>query len=82
MVEVNVCIGTACHLRGSYNVVQAFQQQIEQNSLHEKVDFKTSFCMRECHGQGVAVSVNGQHYSVEAGKAREFFCSTVLPLAE
>ena len=38
--------------------------------------------MRECHGEGVAVSVNGQHYSVESGKAREFFCSTVLPLAE
>ena len=29
MIEVNVCIGTACHLRGSYNVVQTFQQMIE-----------------------------------------------------
>ena len=82
MVELNVCIGTACHLRGSYNVLQAFQQQIEQLQLHDKIDFKTSFCMRMCQQEGVAVSVNGQSYSVPADRAREFFRTTVLPLTK
>lgn len=82
MVELSVCIGTACHLRGSYNVVQTFQQQIEHAGLHDKIEFKTAFCMRECQCEGVAVSVNGQHYSVTAGQAREFFKTTVLPLVQ
>lgn len=82
MVELNVCIGTACHLRGAYNVLQTFQQQIEQLQLHDKIDFKTSFCMRMCQQEGVAVSVNGQAYSIPADSAREFFRTTVLPLTE
>lgn len=82
MVELNVCIGTACHLRGAYNVLQTFQQQIEQLRLHDKIDFKTSFCMRMCQQEGVAVSVNGQAYSIPADSAREFFRTTVLPLTK
>lgn len=80
MVEINVCIGTACHLRGSYNVVQTFQQQIEHNGLHDKIELKTSFCMGDCQGVGVAVSVNGQHHNIEAVQAGEFFHSVILPL--
>lgn len=82
MVELNVCIGTACHLRGAYNVLQTFQQQMEQLQLHDKIDFKTSFCMRMCQQEGVAVSVNGQAYSIPADSAREFFRTTVLPLTK
>ena len=47
MVEVSVCIGSSCHLKGSYNVIQAFQQMIEENGLHDKVDFKATLCMRQ-----------------------------------
>lgn len=82
MIEVNVCIGTACHLRGSYNVVQTFQQMIEQHRLHDKLDFKTSFCLKECQNEGVAVSVDGKHYSVPSSGAREFFKTTILPLVQ
>ncbi len=82
MVEVSVCIGSSCHLKGSYNVIQVFQQKIEENNLHGKVDFKATFCMRQCSGNGVAVSVNGQPYSVTPDSVREFFKTTILPLAQ
>ena len=39
MVEVSVCIGSSCHLKGSYNVIQAFQQMIEENGLHDKARY-------------------------------------------
>lgn len=79
MTELCVCIGTSCHLRGSYNVIQTFQQLIEDRALHEKIMLKSSFCMRECQGTGVQVSVNGQPYSVEPEAAGTFFKSVVLP---
>lgn len=81
MVELSVCIGSACHLRGSYNVIQVFQQMIEENSLHDKVVLKSAFCMRECDKNGVTVSVNEQTYNVSAESARDFFKSTVMPIA-
>ena len=47
MIELNVCIGSACHIRGSYNVIQTFQQMIEKYKVNDKIDLKSSFCMKE-----------------------------------
>jgi len=77
MTELSVCIGSACHVRGAYNVVQAFQQLIEEKSLHGAVELNTTFCMRECHNPGVAVSVDGQKYNLLPEGAREFFMERV-----
>lgn len=83
MVTLSVCIGSSCHLKGSYNVIQAFQQLIEEHGLgEEKLTFKASFCMKQCQNPGVGVSVNDGVYSVSPEEARAFFRDTVLPLVE
>jgi len=53
MLELSVCIGSSCHLKGSYNIIQLFQQMMEEYALHDKIDFKANFCMKECQGGGV-----------------------------
>lgn len=78
MVEINVCIGTSCHLNGSYNVVQTFQQLIEENSVHDKVEFNALFCMKQCNSKGVSVAVDGEKYRLEPENAREFFETKIL----
>ena len=78
MKELNVCIGSSCHLKGSYNVIQTFQQMIEENSLHDKLDFKASFCMKQCQEKGVAVAFGGKTYSITPESARDFFRNTVM----
>lgn len=78
MLELSVCIGSACHLKGSYNVIQVFQQLIEEKSLHDKIDFKGTFCMKQCQYDGVSVSVGGEFYNITPETARAFFDSTVL----
>lgn len=80
MVELSVCIGSSCHLKGSYNIIQVFQQMIEKNSLHNKVELKATFCLKECQKPGVAVSVNGQGYHIVPEDAQEFFMASVMPL--
>lgn len=79
MVEVKVCVGSACHVRGSYNVLQSLQRLVEEESLHDKVEIKAAFCVRNCQN-GVSVTVNEQVYSVVAEQARAFFKETILPL--
>ena len=32
MMVINVCIGSACHLKGSYNIVSELQEMIEENT--------------------------------------------------
>lgn len=78
-MELSVCIGSSCHLKGAYNVIQVFQQMIEENSLHDKIDFKATFCMKQCQNEGVGVAIDGEKYNVVPEAAREFFQSRVIP---
>lgn len=82
MTEITVCVGSSCHLKGSYNVISTFQQMIEEYALHDKLDFKAAFCMKRCGNEGVAVSVNGVEYDLPPEQARSFFLSTVLEAVE
>lgn len=77
MIELYVCIGSSCHLKGSYNVIQTFQQMIEEYKLHDKIDMKAQFCMKRCQ-QGVSVMFNDTAYSVSSQTARDFFKDTVM----
>lgn len=72
MLELNVCIGSSCHLKGSYNILQSFQQLLEEEGLHDKIDLKAQFCMKQCQN-GVSVSIGETVYSVSPETAREFF---------
>ncbi|MDR1901797.1 MAG: (2Fe-2S) ferredoxin domain-containing protein [Treponema sp.] len=78
MLELCVCIGSSCHIKGSYNVIQTFQQLIEEEALHDKITFKSSFCQKQCQHPGVAVSVDGIIHQVSTEKAKEFFITQVI----
>ncbi len=79
MVEVKVCIGTSCHLRGSYNVMMSFKQLIEHYNLHDKINLAGQCCTGCCQ-DGVSVTVNGKEYGVSPETAGAFFNETILPL--
>lgn len=75
MAEINVCIGTSCHLNGSYNVVQTFQQLIEEYNLHDEIEMNAFFCMKQCNNKGVSVSIDGENFRIESDNAVDFFKS-------
>jgi len=77
-MKLSVCVGSSCHLKGSYNVIQAFQQLVEEESLHDKIEMEAQFCMKQCQ-KGVSASIDGEVFSVSPETAREVFRTTVLP---
>jgi NADH:ubiquinone oxidoreductase subunit E len=78
MINISVCIGSSCHLKGSYNVIQTFQQLIEENRLHDKVTFKATFCIKQCYQSGITVTVDDEKYSITSEGAREFFRDKII----
>ena len=78
MVEVRVCVGTSCHLNGSYNVVQDIQQLIEQHSLHEQLNFEAIFCMKQCRAKGVSIKVDNDEFRIEPNQVKEFFEEKIM----
>lgn len=58
-MEVRVCIGSSCHLRGSYDIINLMKSHIEENNLVDKVNVAAAFCLGKC-GEGVSVKVDEQ----------------------
>lgn len=56
MIDVSVCVGSSCHLKGSYEVIRRLQQLLSENGLGDKVSLSGSFCLGAC-GKGVTVKV-------------------------
>ena len=77
MLKVSVCIGSACHLKGSYSVINAFKQAVEKNDLKDKVEIGGTFCLGRC-GENVSVLVNNENYNVSPENAEQFFNDVVL----
>ncbi|MFT9495351.1 (2Fe-2S) ferredoxin domain-containing protein [Anaerosolibacter sp.] len=57
MTTIQVCIGSACHLKGSYQVINKLQVLVEEKELGEQIIIKAAFCLGECT-KAVSVKVN------------------------
>ena len=78
MLNITVCIGSSCHIKGSRKVVEQLQELIAAHDLGEKVELGGTFCMGKCQ-QGVCVTVNDTFHSVTPDTVEEFFKTVVLP---
>ncbi len=54
---IQVCIGSACHVYGAYEVVERLKTLVEENKANIEIELKSSFCMGNC-GNGVNVMVD------------------------
>lgn len=80
-MEITVCIGSSCHLKGAPMVVERLQLLIEAHELAENVVLRGSFCLNRCQS-GVCVLVNGKAYSLTPENTERFFLETILPNCE
>ncbi len=48
MKTINVCVGSACHLKGAYQVVNRLQKIVEEKKLEETFVIKAAFCLGHC----------------------------------
>ena len=70
---IEICIGSACHLKGSYSVIQEMKRLIKEHQLEETIELKSSFCLGSC-GSGVSIRINGEDiYSIQADEVDSFF---------
>ena len=80
-MNLTICIGSSCHLKGSKKVAQLFEQLIDEKNLRSKVNFYATFCMGNCQN-GISVSIDDQVFSVTPETARQFFEQEVLSRVE
>lgn len=58
-MNIYVCVGSSCHLRGSYNIISLMKECIANCGLSEEVKLSASFCLGKCT-DGVSIKINDQ----------------------
>ena len=51
-VEITVCVGSSCHVRGSRDMLKRFAEIIKAENREGEVALVGSFCMERC-GEGM-----------------------------
>lgn len=78
MKNIYVCVGSACHLKGSYNIIDKLQELINDNKVMDSVLIKAAFCLGQCT-RGVCVRVDdGPVLSVNEDNLEDFFREYVM----
>ncbi len=72
MKEIKICIGSACHVRGAYQVVNRFKEIVAERGLEDEVELMGTFCLDAC-SDGVAVSANDHIYHVKPDGVEALF---------
>ncbi|MEE0433969.1 MAG: (2Fe-2S) ferredoxin domain-containing protein [Peptococcaceae bacterium] len=59
--EIKICMGSACHIKGAPDLVQAFQQELQKRGVENEVSLMGCFCKKRCL-EGINVEVNNVTY--------------------
>ena len=78
-MKVSICIGSACHLKGSRDVIREMQQLIAEHDLVGKVNLTGAFCSGNCE-KGVCVTIDDEEeiYTVSPDTVQAFFDEEIL----
>lgn len=59
-MEILICVGSSCHLKGSYDVINLFKDAVKKNDLEDKVTLRGTFCLGKCASLGVTIKVDNE----------------------
>lgn len=78
-LEVRVCVGSSCHIRGGTKTLRALEALILDANLGSRVELRADLCLDNCL-QAPNVVVGGEvHGGVTPDKAEAFFNEHILP---
>ena len=78
-MNIQICVGSSCHLKGSYEIVEMLTKMIEEHQLENEISLAGSFCIGKCNREGVTVQVDDEIcVGITRNNLKEFFNDKVL----
>ncbi|WP_434629822.1 (2Fe-2S) ferredoxin domain-containing protein [Thermoanaerobacterium thermosaccharolyticum] len=75
---ITICVGSSCHLKGSYDVINELKKFIKDYNLEDRVELKADFCMGNCL-RAVSVKIDdGKCLSIKPNNVEKFFREYVV----
>ena len=76
---IQICVGSSCHLKGSQQIVEMFQEAVEKYKLDTDITLAGSFCTGRCNREGVSVTIDDEVFTgLTVEKFPAFFEEKVL----
>jgi NADH:ubiquinone oxidoreductase subunit E len=73
VIKIYICVGSSCHLKGSYYIINTLESLIKEYNLKDKVEINASFCLGQCT-KGVAMKVDDEPVdNVNVANVRQIF---------
>ncbi|MEN6469302.1 MAG: [FeFe] hydrogenase, group A [Smithella sp.] len=80
VVDVGVCIGTNCYIKGSWKLLEGLAAELRKRGLAERFRVKARFCTGQCEG-GPNVAIGNKIISVDhLDQAGAFIDAHLMPL--
>lgn len=74
-----LCMGSACHQLGVYDVLPKLQSLIQQYNLQDTVELKGSFCLERC-SHGIVMKFQEAYFcNISPQNVEEKFTQEILP---
>lgn len=75
-----LCMGSACHQLGVYEVLPRLQDLISQYDTNNKIELKGCFCLETC-SSGIVMKFKDRHFiNISPQNLEEKFIQEILPL--
>ena len=58
-VDIEVCVGTCCYQKGSYDTLREFMKLADQLNLSDQVNLHATFCLEGCQ-HSPSVKIDGE----------------------
>jgi NADH-quinone oxidoreductase subunit G len=78
MRVITVCVGSACHLKGSHQIIGFFKDAIQEAGLEGKVELKGTFCMDKCTDGANLLIDEELFHANSVDDARQIFETEIL----
>jgi NADH:ubiquinone oxidoreductase subunit E len=80
IIKVKVCVGSSCHIKGSYDVIDKLNELILKNKLDGIIELEASFCLGNC-----LLAVNAKAgekfiHNINKENCEDKFNNEILPL--
>ncbi len=74
-----LCMGSACHQLGVYEVLPKLQSMISEYKLEDKIELKGSFCLESC-SDGIVMKYKNQVFiKINSENIEQKFKDEILP---
>ena len=59
MKNISICVGSSCHLKGSYKIIELAKDYIANHNIGDKVNLGAAFCLGRCT-DGVTIKIDDE----------------------